>query len=614
MNSFFQKIKKVIDSKIFLYFISVLILFLLFITLYRILGIRRDDIPDPNEIVTLLLIDLILILSLGFIFLRKFIKSWNIIKNLRSSSTLRSKIIMVCSVVSIVPTIIVASFSVFFFNFGMQSWFNQRMDKLLSQSINVANSYIKEHRISLNSSVYSMSEYLAAGYADLILNPHLFNQVLNAQADISGIDEAIVFQKNGNILAKTLMSFSLSFANIPTHILQKAQTGRPIEFSLDNDVNGKIRILIKLREYQDSYLLVGKFIDSKVLDYIDKTKGAAEDYKRLKNQSSSIQIKFSIVFVIVALLLLISSIVIGVMLALQITKPIISLVNATEKLKNGDWSVRVSQQKNTDDEISALSSAFNTMVETLSHQQKDLALAQRSAAWADVARRVAHEIKNPLTPIQLSAERLKSKYSNSVDEPERFIKYVSTILRHTDDIRKIVSEFVNFTKLPNPIFEKCDLVKIVKDLVESRSLISDQVKYYFTSNIDSCPFVSDLTQINQVIVNLLKNAEEALENISSAQVNVDIYGEFNEIGNKNDIEFVVLTISDNGKGFPPELIERITEPYLTTRTKGTGLGLSIVKKIVQDHSGVIEISNGETGGAVVKLIFDVIKLRENIKS
>jgi len=305
------------------------------------------------------------------------------------------------------------------------------------------------------------------------------------------------------------------------------------------------------------------------------------------------------------LLLLSGTIYVGAIFANRIAKPIKRLVNATEKVQSGDLTVNIPVSKDKEDEISILTSAFNKMVRRIDIQQKDLALAQRTMAWKDVASRVAHEIKNPLTPISLSADRLRKKFIDEISDEESYIKYITTIQRHTKDIQNIISEFAEFAKLPSPVFQKVEIIAKLKDLIESRQMIDETIIYHFSSNTERFYFRCDPTQINQIIINLLKNAEEALENIKHhKKINLDVNLEESELE---------IFVSDNGKGFPNDLIDRITEPYLTTRSKGTGLGLAIVKKIAQDHNGDVVISNDENGGARVKLIFNLQKYDENIK-
>jgi two-component system nitrogen regulation sensor histidine kinase NtrY len=254
------------------------------------------------------------------------------------------------------------------------------------------------------------------------------------------------------------------------------------------------------------------------------------------------------------------------------------------------------EEGHKDDELSILSSAFNKMVQQLDRQQKDLMVAQRALAWSDVARMVAHEIKNPLTPIQLASSRLQQKFENEVTDKESFNKYIKTILRHTSDIGTILNEFVNFAKMPSPNLIRTDLVTLLRELVESRSMINDKNQYKFVTDLPFLEFICDPTQMHQVIINLLKNSEESIEDAKKeGKIEVSLY--------KKD-DKVIIVVIDNGSGFPLDAISKVTEPYFTTRMKGTGLGLAIVQKIIADHRGQITISNLPDGGAEVKVTFD----------
>jgi two-component system nitrogen regulation sensor histidine kinase NtrY len=595
----FHKLKNQRFSQILFYFAVFFAIIFLFTTLIEIAGIGDSNIPDPNHIINLILIDLILLLSLGILVLRRFLKIFHLFRAAKAGSRLQTRIITMFSLVAIFPTILVSIFSIFFFNYGMQSWFNQRMDALLEQSVNVASHYLAEHRQILKHTAADTSKNLGPEHINLLKQPRkVFNDVLDAQAEVSFLDEVLIFRKtSGDIIARSGENAGLPphALDVPAELLEKASNGEVVEILTDPY---RLRFLTKF--YGDDYLIIGRSIDPQILDYIRKTRGAVENYLTLKQQSSSIQIKFSIAFIIVALLLLFAAIAFGIRLSSQIVRPIASLVKATDKVKHGDLTVRVPEIEHKDDEIGILSAAFNRMIQQISHQQKDLIIAQRSAAWSEVAKRVAHEIKNPLTPIQLSADRLMSKFKDKSEDPEVFAKYVNNILRHINDIRKIVAEFVNSTRLPNPVFEEGDIIQFLKELVEARGMINDTISYQFSSNIPSYKFNFDPNQINQVVVNLLKNAEESLENTKNAKINMDIVV---------NLQYVTIEISDNGKGFPPELLNRISEPYLTTRTKGTGLGLSIVKKIVNDHSGQLEFLNIAPAGAMIRLIFDTEQLR-----
>ncbi len=572
--------------------------FILSIATYYAITSNADSYgPDPNVVMGWLVGDLAVILTIFILLTQKFFKLrfYRSKDPSRSNYKLQNRMVMMFCLVAAVPTLIISIFAAYFFNFGMQSWFDQKINSVLGKSTQVAEAYIAEHKREMKATALSIEEDLDNLYYKLINNPNLFNQVLEGQAEMRALNEAMVFQTGTNtVFARTALSFSLSFVSIPKHLIEKADRGEVVEINSDPS---RVRMLIKLREYHNCYLLIGRLIDNNIIEHIDQTHGALEEYKRLKKHMTNMQIKFAIIFIIVTIILLVVTIICGVIFASRIVSPIKKLLFATQKVQEGDLSIRV-KEDNSNDEIATLASAFNKMVRQIDYQQKDLIIAQRSLAWADVARRVAHEIKNPLTPIQLSAERLNKKFSSQIAEKDEFIKYTQTILRHTNSIGRIISDFINFAKLPNPRYEKIDIVKLASDTLESHKVINDKIIYNFTSNLKNCDFVCDVTQINQVIMNLLKNSEEALENTNDPKIiNLNIEKTKDEL---------IMTIHDNGPGVPEEIITNATEPYVTTKEKGTGLGLAIVKKIIQDHYGIIEIVNNS--GALVKITFNLDQL------
>ncbi|WP_341757375.1 PAS domain-containing sensor histidine kinase [Candidatus Tisiphia endosymbiont of Ditula angustiorana] len=603
LNYFYRDLKKYCNSGK-LIFVLIIIAIILACSTYYVISIESKSLgPDPSRVIGLILVDLAVFLFLGILLARKFLRDFIDKGERETSSKLQNRIIITFSLIATIPTIIVSVFSAYFFNFGIQSWFDKKISAVLDQSIIVAESYIDEHKLQLRETALSVADDLTEMYYNLIHNPLSFNEALNTEVEMRSLDEAIVFHRPTNtVIANTFLSFAISFATIPAHLMKRAEVGEIVEIKSDPK---KIRMLTKLKDHNDIYLLVGRLIDAKIIDHIDKTNGAAEEYYRLKKHISSMQIKFSIVFIFIALLLLLAAISWGMIFATKIVKPIRKLVIATEKVKNGDLTIQVPEDLVNKDEISVLSSAFNRMIKQIDHQQRDLVIAQRALAWSDVARKVAHEIKNPLTPIHLASERLLRKFSNQVEDKAEFNKYIQMIIRHTDDIKKIVSEFVNFARLPAPIFMDCDLVILIKNMVESRKLINDKILYKFITTDQHIDFICDTTQINQIMVNLLKNAEESigLTRFQQGVIAVSITKSNHQI---------TITVNDNGVGFQANLIDRATEAYITTRSKGTGLGLAIIKKIAQDHCATLELANKHEGGAIVNITFNLDELKLKI--
>lgn len=560
---------------------------------------------DPFSTISLLIASLITIIVFCILIFSNRVSS--IFSFFRSGkrrvSKLRKRIVIAFSIGAALPTIIVAIFSTYFFNFGVEAWFDKKISKVLDQSIIVGESYIAEHVLQLKETAISVSDDLSSMYYDLINSPELFSKVINAQAEMRSLDEAIVFQRDTNtILAQTALSFSLSFLTIPLHLIERADKGEIVQISSDPT---KIRILIKLRDYSNAYLLIGRLVDAKIIDHISKTNGAAKEYFELKSQISSMQIKFSVVFILLSLVLLLVAIIWGRNFAERIVSPIRELVIAAEKVKNGDLSAQVPLEGLKKDEVKVLSSAFNRMVSQIDRQQKELVIAQRALAWSDVARRVAHEIKNPLTPIQLTAERILRKYKDEVTDKETFEKYLKNILKHSDDIKNIVSEFVEFARLPAPDFVECEIISLIGDLVESRKLINDTITYNFTSNVYEYQFICDISQINRVVVNLLLNSEEAfIDEQEDKIINVAV--------NCSD-DIVEITFHDNGPGFREDIISSAKSAYVSTKSGGTGLGLAIVDRIITEHCGELDILNNKDSGATIKLTFNAKELKSKLK-
>lgn len=229
-------------------------------------------------------------------------------------------------------------------------------------------------------------------------------------------------------------------------------------------------------------------------------------------------------------------------------------------------------------------------------------LDQRRAAWSDVARRIAHEIKNPLTPIQLAAERLQRRYGKTIDEKDGvFAQLTDTIVRQVGDLRRMVDEFSSFARMPKPVFHPESLIDLTRQAVFLHEVAHSDITFRLDTP-EAAPLVCDRRQIGQALTNIIKNAVEAIEargeDAPPGEINVTLdHGE----------RLMTATISDNGIGLPLER-DRIVEPYMTTRARGTGLGLAIVKKIIEEHCGTIAFADRPGGGTVVTIVFDTLQL------
>lgn len=238
----------------------------------------------------------------------------------------------------------------------------------------------------------------------------------------------------------------------------------------------------------------------------------------------------------------------------------------------------------------------------------ELLSAQRKAAWSDIARRIAHEIKNPLTPIQLSAERLKRKYLKQItDDAETFTVCTDTIIRHVGDIGRMVDEFSAFARMPAPVLRPENPAALARETLFLQQSAHPSIEY--TTDLPGLPvtLLCDSSQFNRAVTNLLQNAADAIEGRMEEERARDAQAPLTpghiHLWIRNEGDALLLSVADNGKGLPKEGRERLTEPYVTTRSKGTGLGLAIVKKIMEDHGGRLSLSDRSGGGAEITLAF-----------
>jgi two-component system nitrogen regulation sensor histidine kinase NtrY len=247
-----------------------------------------------------------------------------------------------------------------------------------------------------------------------------------------------------------------------------------------------------------------------------------------------------------------------------------------------------------------LNESFNLMINQLKTQQEKLLITERHEAWENLARKLAHEIKNPLTPIQLTIDRLQNKYLEMIssDEKKNFNEYLKIIIKQIKQIENLVNEFSDFARMPKPILKNNNLVLIINENIKLLKELENNIEINFNHNKNEIIFNSDNEQLSRVFFNLIKNSIESIQekylNNTNFVRKIDI-----EINDKNDyIEFIII---DNGKGFGilTRNIKNILNPYFTTKEKGTGLGLAIVNKIINDHNGSIDFMSIENGAKIM---------------
>ncbi|MGM0421571.1 MAG: ATP-binding protein [Pseudomonadota bacterium] len=676
--------------------------------------------PEATSTVFWLInLDLGLFLILAALVAGQITRLWAERKKGLAGSQLHVRLVFIFGLLAAAPAILMTLFSAAFFYFGVQAWFSDRVSTAVQESLVVAEAYLNEHQQVMRADVLAMANDLDREAAILTDNSDAMSSFVQTQSQLRNLSEVLVFTSSGRVLARSRLAFTLEFDPIPQKLMDRARSGEVVLLVSDQaDAQDRVRALVKLDQYVDTFLLVGRLVDSKVINHLTHARDAVAGYTELEGRRSSFQLSITFMFVAVALLLLLVAVWFGLVFAGQLARPISQLITAAERVRSGDLGARV-DYTDQDDELGQLGRSFNRMTSQLAGQREELmqanrliderrrfmeavlastssgivgldsdrkiklanpaaaelfgvdvdelvgqkidtvfpevveilnksksksngkartyeleyqsaeggkyifslritaedgdksngqvltfddvtplVAAQRKAAWSDVARRIAHEIKNPLTPIQLSAERLNRKYLPQIkDDPESFTKCTETIIRQVTQIGRMVNEFSDFARLPEAMKAEQNVAEIGQEAVTLQKQAYPNIRFDFKPSDKKIMAQCDAGQISQVLTNLLQNAVDAIsENQEKGQISLHIEQENNDI---------LMVIEDNGPGLPQDAMAHLTEPYVSTRKKGTGLGLAIVKKILDDHNGSIALENKSTGhGARITIRFE----------
>lgn len=541
----------------------------------------------------------LLYINLGFLLFILVISGWrwfSIIKKEQghfAAYKLQKQIVVLFGFVTLIPGIFVAIFASLFFNLVVQAWFGEPVKNVLLETDKVVQAYIKEYRKTLGFEAQNIAAFIQPKLRALLDDPEAFNALLTDLEDKLHFNEALILNSKQSIFAKSYLTFSLELSPIHPKDFKKA---RNLEAATHIHAD-QLRALVLLDEQEDLYLYIGKSIDKKILHHIQHHDDALSLYQNLEKQRSGFEITFLMIFALITLLLLVTAIWFGINIANRLVRPVSQLVLAAQSVSQGNLDIYVEPQQ-FNNELDTLVQSFNTMTDRLKQQQKEIILNQKKATWSDIARKIAHEIKNPLTPIQLSAERLKRRYLKQIPQgKEIFEQCIDTIIRQVKHIELLVREFSSFARMPEAIMETADLLDVLKKTIDFEAQAHSEIRFIENFPHKEFFFRCDNQQITQVFMNILQNSiNNLIENlIENPTIKVSFFEE--------ETQFF-LTIADNGTGFPKIGREKLTEPYYTTREKGTGLGLSIVEKIVVEHGGIINFSDSNMGGALVTIIFN----------
>jgi len=585
-------IKKILSSNLLLYFGTFLSIVFGIFTLYTFSGTSFVQLNE-NNIQILLIINLIVICLLFFLIIRKLIGFFYKSKERTGLST-NLNFIKYFIFVTAIPSIFVAIFSLMLFNLGIEKWFDKKVNDVVNNSVEVARNYLEENQNSIKGEILAMANDLNRNFNLYSENKTLFQNYFDQQTRFRKIEEAYLINKDGTLLFSASFTNKNNFFSPLKTFIEMAQNGQTI---LISDANkNQTNALVKLSSNENIFLYVIRYVDPETVNFLKQTGEASTFYYKLKSNSLGLQITFAVVYIIIVSSLIMLSSVYAINIANKISKPIIKLIYAAKSVSAGNLDVKLKDEKE-DDDFRKLYQTFNIMTQEIQAQKNKIALTERYQAWEMVAKKLAHEIKNPLTPITLSLERIKDRYSKQINvDKADFENYLNIISRQVEDIGKLVNEFSDFARMPNPIIKSNNLKKLIEDTINLYKLSEKKIIFNLVYKSSNEFFEFDLSQISRVLINVVKNS---LESINEKQETDNNFQGIINILVENNNEFIYITIEDNGVGFkstPKDLVA----PFITTKQHGSGLGLSIVSKILHEHGGDLNFIE-QSNGAKIKL-------------
>jgi two-component system, NtrC family, nitrogen regulation sensor histidine kinase NtrY len=677
--------------------------------------------PTPGVVFTAMVANGAIVLYLLLVVAWEVVSLFVANRRGRAAARLHIRIVVLFSLVSAAPAVLLAVAASFSLDRGLDNWFSTRTRAIVDNSLSIAQAYAEQQAIQLRIDTSAVRKELERAPSLLSEDPKRFEVFFAALAQERNLPGVFLVGGDGGLVAQATSTSRSDFPPpLQSAINQAKQTPQDVGIITPGATN-IIGAITVLTGYDDLLLYVARPIDAKVAGYLAMTNDNVAEYRILEQTRFGMQLAFGILFLGITVVVLLSAIWLGIGLANRLVAPIRRLIDAAKEVSAGNLRVQV-EPRNSDGDVGALGTTFNNMTTELRSQREqliaaselndsrrrfteavlsgvtagvigidsegrvtianrtalhildapegtigaaiaeivpqlgivvsnalrderpehrdqitiirggrertinirvtteratgqahgyvitldditDLVTAQRSSAWADIARRIAHEIKNPLTPIQLSAERLKRKFGKVItDDREVFDQCTDTIIRQVGDIGRMVDEFSSFARMPKPAIVIGNLSDAIREAVFLISVSQPDIA--FDTSLPDEPLLGrfDARLMGQALANVIKNATEA---IAAVPTTTDYKGRV-AVSARNESGSIVVDIVDNGIGLPRENRQRLLEPYVTTREKGTGLGLAIVTKIIEEHGGRVELLDAPTGaegsqGAMIRI-------------
>jgi len=589
-----------IKKNIYLIILFIITLSIGFLTFLTFIDKGFIKLTDQNLKYLLILNILLLVALFVFIFfeIKRAIKTDIDKDGLKSNK----KYITVFAFFTLIPSVLISVFSLFLFSFALEKYFDKKVTTVVNNSYELAKNYVEEIRNKIQSDIVLIAFDTNKSKNFLNDNPNEYKRFLDTQKLIRGVDEIHIINIDKELLFTSLKDNQPYIPPVDRALSLVLDDDRPLK--IINAPENMSAAIMRLQNFDNRFLYVVKYLDKDISKYLNESQEAINFYYTVEEKSTGIKISFAIIYVIVVSVLLFVSISIAIRFSSRFFRSINNLINASVSIGEGKFDTKVPEVK-TDKDLEILNKNFNLMIDRLRNQQEKLIINERHEAWSNLARKLAHEIKNPLTPIQLTIDRMKSKYSNQVNENEKenFDENLKIINNQIKQIGNLVNEFSDFARMPKPILKENNLIQIIEENIKLLNELDNSINISVNTNSKEVFLNSDKEQLARVFFNLIKNSIESIQQRTENDINFEkiITIEVNEENNH-----ITISLIDNGMGFGifAANIKDILNPYFTTKKNGTGLGLSIVSKIINDHNGKIEFIPLDEGA---KIKIDFIK-------
>ncbi len=670
---------------------------------------NNDLVKDPRRLQFFLLADVIFVILLISIIVRQIVLILVRRRKSYDESRLYIKFVNLFAAMALGPAIGLVIITSLFFNLELRTWYGDAVRDAVVNSNIVAKNYENEIQAEIVSDTQLIMREILKASQNNEVNIQSIRVALSEFINLRTISSIYIFNTEGNIYLSLKDPDNENFSLPSNEIFKVVNQNQVYIFQLDKN---SITAYKKINFLNDVFMQVNRNLNTNIWDHISATKEAFEIYTLKEEESSGIQITYSMIFVLFSICFILVAILIGFNLASNLSKPITNLIKSANKISEGNFDAKVSETDQFQ-EIKVLLTSYNKMISEIENKQNELIsksqedeekrifieailslltigvisldknfnillynktltklfrgtktfkindnflsyfpewkkifenfatsnkvllnfqydftlfddqrnfniriikeindnkiegyvvalddatsliLAEKHAAWSDIARKIAHEVKNPLTPIKLSAERIEKKFLDAKTDKEDISLLTKTISRQVDDIGKLVDEFSSFARMPEAEIKLDNLSKCLEEAYLLYFNTRKDIKLNLIKPENDIYFHFDTLQISRCFSNLIKNAIEAVEKIPNPAVEVLL---------ATDDKNIKIEIKDNGVGIDEKMLSKIFEPYFTTKTKGTGLGLSIVKRIIEDHGGKIKIEKNKNMAGTTSLI------------